>query len=366
MNSTVPEIPGVPAPVSAASTIIADASEAASPFAWLTATGAMFEGSDIASFGDPAAESRAALEGDILVPLADRRVLRARGADADAFLQGQLSNDLRELSARRAQLSSYSTPKGRVLALFVLLRRPDAIWLETQASVAAATLKRLRMFVLRSKLTLDDAGDEAVALGLSGPNAASILAEAGLPAPEIVWGCIDSGAITVVRRPGRDHARYTLHGSAHALADVWPRLAAKARPAGTPAWRLLDLLAGLPAIHPETSEQHVPQMLNLDQLEGISFGKGCYPGQEIVARLHYLGSLKRRLFVGHANAPAPARGTPVFAADGSSTQPVGDVLDHAANPDGSHVIQLVLQLSHRDAPLRLGAPDGPVLTLFPP
>ncbi|GAC1625311.1 MAG: folate-binding protein YgfZ [Nevskia sp.] len=335
------------------------------PFDGLQQSGARLDGRDIPDFGAAGAEAETALTADVVAPLADRAVIRARGAEVDAFLQGQLSNDVRELSLGRAQLTSYSTPKGRVLAVFTMIRRADAVWLETQADIATAICKRLRMFVLRSKLVLDEAGSEVAGLGLSGPNAAAILAGAGLPVPEILWGCAEAGALVIVKRPGAGHPRYTVHGPAAALAPLWADLAAKVRPVGSAAWRLLDILAGLPAIHADTGEQHVAQMLNLDQLEGISFAKGCYPGQEIVARLHYLGSLKRRMFAAYCAGPQVARGSSIYAADGATTQPVGDVLDSVPHPTRGQLVQLVLQISHREGSLRLGALDGPELQLIP-
>lgn len=317
----------------------------------------------IPALGEARFEAEAALARNIVAPLAHRTVIRAHGADVDSFLQGQLSNDIRELTPTRAQLSSYSNPKGRVLAVLALLRAGDAVLMETEAGIAAAILKRLRMFVLRSKVKLEITPNEDAALGLSGPTAASLLEQAGLPAPAIVWGCAEAAGVIVMRRPDGPFPRYSMHGSSQTLAALWPSLTSAAQPVGTQAWRLLDLLAGVPSIHADTSEQHVAQMLNLDQLDGISFVKGCYPGQEIIARLHYLGSLKRRLFVGHAAAGASvSRGMPVFAADGSS-QPVGDVLDVVPHPNGGSAVQLVLQLANRESPLRLGSVDGAELIL---
>ena len=138
-------------------------------FAWLAAAGASLGEDGLPDFGDRPAEAAAALSSDVIAPLADRGLIRVRGADRDAFLQGQLSNDLRQLSPERSLLASYSTPKGRVLAIFTALRTGDEIWLETSRSLLAPTLKRLKMFVMRSKLTLDDASAELIAIGLAGP-----------------------------------------------------------------------------------------------------------------------------------------------------------------------------------------------------
>ncbi|WP_295685149.1 hypothetical protein [uncultured Nevskia sp.] len=332
-------------------------------FDWLTLFGASIGSDDLPDFGDRHAEAAAALDADVIAPLADRGTIRVRGADRDAFLQGQLSSDIRELTPSRGQLASYSTPKGRVLAIFVSLRHGDDIWLETSRSVLAETLKRLRMFVMRSKVTLDDAGAEAISIGVAGPNADHVLEAAGLLVPSVLCLCAEVDGIVIMRRRGPQN-RYSLHGPAERLAALWPKLAAHARPVGTEAWRLTDILAGFPALHPETREQHVAQMMNIDQLDGISFTKGCYPGQEIVARLHYLGNLKRRMFIGRSSAATIARGAPVVIA-GSEGQSVGDVLDTALHPDGGQALLVVLQTSQQDSTaLRIGSADGPELALL--
>lgn len=331
-------------------------------FDWLAALGARLGNDGLPDFGDRRDEAAAVLAADVVAPLADRGTIRVTGADADAFLQGQFSADIRELTPTRGQLTSYSNPKGRVLAIFTAIRAGDQIWLETSRAVLGDTLKRLRMYVLRSKVKLDDAGAEVVSIGVAGPNADRVLAEAGLLVPSVLCLCAEVGGIVVMRRRG-ERNRYTLHGPAATLAALWPKLAAHARPVGTEAWRLTDILAGFPSLSAETREQHVAQMMNLDKLEGISFSKGCYPGQEIVARLHYLGNLKRRMYVGRTAADAVTRGAPVFVA--GSTAPVGDVLDAAVNADGGHAVLVVLQTAQAEAEdLRIGAPDGLPLTLI--
>lgn len=333
-------------------------------FDWLVEAGARFGEDGLPDFGDRRAEAAAALNADIVAPLADRGTIRVRGADADAFLQGQLSNDLRELTPTRGQFSSYSNPKGRVMALFASIRVGDQIWMETSRSLLADTLKRLKMFVLRSKVVLEDAGAEVIAVGVAGPNVDRMLEAAGLLVPSVLCLCAEVDGIVVMRRRGPQN-RYTLHGPADRLAALWPKLATQAKAVGTEAWRLTDILAGYPALHPETREQHVAQMMNLDTLEGVSFTKGCYPGQEIVARLHYLGNLKRRMFIARTPADDVSRGAPIVVADGAATA-VGDVLDHALHPDGGRALLVVLQTSQADArDLRLGSADGPAVTLLP-
>ncbi|WP_293372513.1 hypothetical protein [Nevskia sp.] len=332
-------------------------------FDWLSAVAAHCGADGLPDFGDRLGEAEAALSGDVIAPLADRGTIRVKGADADAFLQGQLSNDIRELTPTRGQLASYSNPKGRVLAIFAAIRVADEIWLETSRSLLASTLKRLKMFVMRSKVTIDDAGSEVISIGVAGPNADRVMEAAGLLVPSVLCLCAEIDGIVVMRRRGPQN-RYTLHGPAARLSALWPKLAAHAQPVGAEAWRLTDILAGYPALHPETAEQHVAQMINLDKLEGVSFTKGCYPGQEIVARLHYLGNLKRRMFVARTAAETVTRGEAIVLA-GSEGQAVGEVLDHALHPDSGRALLVVLHTSHADSTdLRIAAADGPSLALL--
>jgi tRNA-modifying protein YgfZ len=316
-----------------------------------------------AAHGDLAFDSAApALDQTIIVPLAHLGAFRAAGADCDSFLQNQLSNDVRELAAGRAQLNSYNSPKGRVLDVLTLRRDGDGVLLETRMETLPATLKRLRMFVLRSKVTLEDVSASHSALGLAGPQAEALLRQAGLPVPEQDWQYADGEGFTVLRRPG-NAPRFSLHAAPPQLETLWPKLAATARPAGTARWRLLDILAGLPAIRTQTADHFVAQMLNLDRLGGISFSKGCYPGQEIVARMHYLGNLKRRMFLGYTGAAEVPPGTAVHVA--GEAQAAGEVVESAPHPQRGHALLAVLQLGHAGGELRLGGADGAAVSVEP-
>lgn len=208
--------------------------------------------------------------------------LRASGADADVFLQGQLSNDLRRLTPELGQLSSYNSPKGRLLAVLHLQRDGQGTTrIELHRSVLEPVLKRLRMFVLRSKVTLDIEAEPA--FGLTGAGAAAFLRDRGLPAPAAPLACATANGVTVMRRLG-DVPRFSIRG-----AKDWTING------NEDDWKRADIEAGVPVIYPQTQDHFVPQWCNLDQLGGISFDKGCYTGQEIVARIHYLGEIKRRM-----------------------------------------------------------------------
>ncbi|MDB5977506.1 MAG: folate-binding protein [Nevskia sp.] len=331
-----------------------------SALAWLADEVPVVYADGEVAFGPMREEAAAALAATVISPLAHLGAIRVGGVEAESFLQNQLSNDVRELSAARVQLASYNSAKGRVLDLFALRREGDAILLETRRDTLPATLKRLRMFVLRSKVTLEDLGDGYCAFGLAGPDAATLLAQANLPLPAQDWDWLSADGVTVLRRPGIA-ARYSVHAPAEQLKTLWKRFSTQARPVGSAAWGLLDVLAALPAIHPQTADHFVAQMLNLDRLGAISFTKGCYPGQEIVARMHYLGNLKRRMFLCRVEAGEAAPGTPIHAADGDA-QAIGEVVVSAAHPEGGLTLLAVLQLSHAaDVQIRLGAADGAVL-----
>ncbi|HWU69529.1 MAG TPA: hypothetical protein VN046_11650 [Stenotrophobium sp.] len=283
--------------------------------------------------------------------------LRISGADADGFLQGQLCNDIGLLTPRRAQISAYNSPKGRMLAVFHLLRDDGAVLAEVDRGVLEPVLKRLRMFVLRSKVTLEDISAKTGALGLAGAAAPELLAQLELPAPAQALDCIrdEASGLIVVRRFG-ELPRYTLHGNSGAIAEMMTRLAPDAVAANPGDWPRQDILAGVPTVYPQTSDHFVPQMANLDLLGGISFSKGCYTGQEIVARLHYLGQLKRRMVICHCEATGVEPGTAVY--DGGEPQAVGEVVQSAPRGPGS-VIAIVLQLSHAGSTqLCLGQPQG--------
>lgn len=257
----------------------------------------------------------------IAVQLTQLALIEARGADAAAFLQGQLSNDVRKVTANLAQLSSFNSPKGRMLAVLHLLRRDDGFLLELQRSLLEATLKRLRMYVLRSKVTLAEVTDRAV-LGLAGADTAKVLGQLGLPAPAAPLECGWSGDVCVTRRIG-EVPRYTL--LAPASGDLWRRMQAHAAEVGLAPWKLLDIEAGVPTVYPETQDHFVAQMCNLDTLGGISFDKGCYTGQEVIARVHYRGAVKRHMTLQRLDGTSPAPGMKLES---------GEVVDAVAHPDG--------------------------------
>jgi len=206
--------------------------------------------------------------------------LRFTGPDSLSFLQGQVSNDTHRLTENRSLFAAYSSPQGRVLALMHLLPHSSGVVAILPRELILPTLEALRRFVLRSKVKIEDAGESLSVAGLH---------DAGRPRSEGYTETDGIGVAGVNRDPGR----YWVIGAAEKLAEH--RLGGDEFPLERD-WRLADIRAGLPQIYLSTREAFVAQMLNLDLLDGISFSKGCYTGQEIIARTQHLGRIKRRLY----------------------------------------------------------------------
>lgn len=301
-----------------------------------------------------------------LVDLSHLGLIAVDGPDAREFLQGQLTNDVRELSDRHTQLSGYCSPKGRMLANFRLLRLGETIYLQLPRSQVEATLKRLQMFVLRSRARLRDASDDLVAIGVAGDGALARVAGACGVLPELDNGLARAGDLALVRIPGNP-ARFQILGPVDAVKALWSRLAEGAALAGPDRWRLLDIRAGLPSIYPETRETLVPQMANMHLIDGVSFTKGCYTGQEVVARMQHLGKLKRRMYRAEVETATPPRpGEELFSPDSHSGQGTGLVVDAQESAPGRYELLAVVEVESAEQDhVQLGR-DGPHLTLHAP
>lgn len=310
----------------------------------------------------PTLGARAARGDVILADLSHAGLIRVEGADAVPFLQGQLSTDIEQLTPDVCQLSSWNNAKGRVVTLLHLFRLDDAIYLALPQALSAPVLKRLSAYVLRSKVKLTDATDTLARFGVAGPGAETLLTATGLTVPAEAWGVTQHGGVEVIRLYG-DVPRYTVKAKVDSLIGLWERLESQGvRPADDDAWALAKILAGEPSVFPETSERFVAQMLDLDKLGAVDFKKGCYIGQEVIARSHYRGGVKRHLVRADCEAAVPPRpGMEIKTSDG---EPAAEVVDARRDTAGVWQMLLVLQddkldseLVHGGAPVRaLGNP----------
>ncbi len=276
-------------------------------------------------------------------PLDHLGVIRAQGEEAAKFLHGQLTQDMVLLPDGQARLAAYCSPKGRVLASFVVVKRSaNDIVLVCHRSLLAATLKRLAMFVMRAKVQLSDATADFNIFGLAG---SAQIQPTGLP-----WSScsLDTGASVVQLYPCGKTGRQllvTLQGAAEPPSG--PTLEDR-------IWAWSEIMGGVATVEAATSELFVPQMINFESVGGVNFKKGCYPGQEVVARSQFRGTLKRRTFLATTDQALLRAGQEIFAGD-DMEQPVGIVVQSAAQPllETGCVALLCLQTAADMANLRV-------------
>ncbi|MEI2418298.1 folate-binding protein [Orrella sp. JC864] len=303
-----------------------------------------------------------------IAPLPAHAVISASGADALAFLHGQLTNDVIGLGPQAARLGGYCTAKGRLLASMVYWHaqpaqdgQPPTVLMLVRRDLAEALLKRLRMFVLRAKVVLALTDLQVHGVQAAGDAARQALRDALQALPgQAPWQRTELPGGTWIAAPaaGSGVSRWwwiASPGQAQAGAAL-PLPAAPAQ-----AWHEADIAAGLPWIGAPTQDLFIPQTVNLDLIEGVSFNKGCYPGQEVVARSHYRGTVKRRMGYGRLAAGAQAAlqaGTDIYQA-GQPDEPCGRVVDAA----GDALLFEAPLPAQQDADLRLGAADGPAIAV---
>lgn len=300
------------------------------------------------------------LTGDTICDLSNEALVRVDGDEAQAFLQNQLTNDLASIDQEQSMLAGYCNPKGRLICIFRLWRDGDGFILQLPADIQETSVERLRKYILRAKVKLSN--DPTMAsFGVCGKTAAKGLEQLVGTLPHRDNALIRSSDIFVVRVSGNGRPRFQVVGPVESCIETWGKLKWHATVMGSWTWARLDIIAGLPNITTNTSEAFVPQMVNLDLLSGVSFRKGCYPGQEIVARMHYLGNLKQRMArfrIDDDRRPLP--GDRVYTKGNAS--PAGTVVDAQPGTGGDWDLLAVVRIADltREA-LCLKNENGPVL-----
>lgn len=301
---------------------------------FLATHGARFDQQGLAAFPVPAGSSNAHL-----ADLGHMGLIAVEGRDAASFLQSQLTSDVAALEPDAWQWSGYCNAKGRLLGTLRLVHIGDGFLAELPSGIAADLVERLRKFVLRAKVTFTARGETLSGIGLGGSHMAGILTDwLGHPPPAAGHADSLEGGILLGAGPDRWH----LYLDTDRAIAAWERLSTRATPISTRAWARLDLDDGIPWIVPETQALFVPQMVDFELLGGISFTKGCYPGQEIVARSQYLGAVKRRLHLARTSMEM-APGAPL-ASPALPGQTVGNVVSSAPAGDASFHTLAVIDL----------------------
>lgn len=273
----------------------------------------------------PAEEQVQRQEREFVCELSYLTFLRAQGAEAIDFLHGQLTNDLEHLPKDNSQRSGYCTPKGRLLCIFRIHHDNESLLLQAHQDVIASTVQRLRKYIMRTKVELGI--DESISsFGVVGQECSITLQKIVGFLPAEKDACSSGQGISIICHSATNPARYQVIGRAPVLKPLWQTMSDSLPKLGSWAWASMDIEQGLATIFVNTSEQFVPQMVNMDITNAVNFDKGCYPGQEIVARMHYLGKLKTRMILGYVDtASPPLPGDKLYTVD--NEQSIGMVVD---------------------------------------
>ena len=314
---------------------------------YLLSQDAIFENNQIVTFPESENENFHS-DKSYICDLSDYGLIKASGEDAQNFLHGQFTNDLNQVTTTTSQLSSYCNPKGRMLSIFRIYKRDDDYFLLMSKSVIEATLKKLTMFKLMAKVDLVEVSDDFVVLGLAGPGTKSLLKENNISFPEKIDDTIQQNHFTSIRYPS-ETIRLLFISSPEEAISIWGKFADEVIRTNSSIWNLHDIHAGIPQITSEIFEAFTPQMVNLDLIGGVNFQKGCYPGQEVVARTHYLGKPNRRMYrisINTNNLPKP--GDNIFS-KASGEQSVGKIVTAQYDSDQSCEALAVLRTEKENA-----------------
>jgi len=308
------------------------------------------------------ADLLAARDGTIACDLSHNALLEIAGDDATAFLHGQFTNDVESLPVGAAQWNGWCSAKGRLLATFLLVRTETGYLMMLPATIAPGVAKRLGMFVLRSRVKIRDVSADLARIGLAGKVAASVAARHWGHTPDPMRSVESKGSRCVAL----DASRFVVLAPMADAQEALEVFSENVTRAGAEAWEWTMIAAGVPTIVTETQEAFVPQMANLELIGGVSFKKGCYPGQEIVARTQYRGILKRRMALAHIGADAATKPAPGMAVYSTAfgEQAAGEIANAAPAPEGGTDFLVVAQVeSLRQRDLHLDSASGPAIEI---
>ena len=292
----------------------------------------------------------------------DIGLILVNGEDASEFLQNQLSNDIALIDETRFQLSSYSTPKGRMLGVFQVLQISNGYILVTTRTMVLPLMERLYHFIVHSRVQLADASDHFARFVIQ-TNQSEIIDHPWLAKTPNASFQNDSVISLQFARLNEQHRYLILCLSAEEAIKLWQQLSASLQIASFKAWHLAEIKSGVPVIYPSTAEEFVLQMANLNVLGGVSFQKGCYPGQEIVARMQYLGKLKRRMFLAELETrQLPSPGDDLVVAGKDVVDGSGKIVDAQFDQNGLCHCLYIAQIAKAEAGSLqlLNQPDAPI------
>ena len=295
----------------------------------------------------------------MLFDLSDQGLIKVSGEDAESFLQNQLTNDIRNVTETTHQASAWCSPKGRIIANFQIFMHDGSYFLTVSADLIEHIIKKLRMYVMMSKVTVEDVTDSMIHFGYAG-NLQTIIEGA----PSTPNQTLQYNNLTILQLADNE-PRYEVFGDSSYISDakqLWKQCATNAVAVDNNGWSYLNIVAGLPNISEASSEAWVPQMVNYIAIGGVDFKKGCYPGQEIVARLNYLGKTKRRMYRLKIDTDQlPATGDAIAS---DSDKEAGKILNAAFNSNGNIEALAVMKIEETGSELTLADNTGATITLL--
>jgi hypothetical protein len=317
--------------------------------AFLSENNAVFNDEELVSFGNPEFKQLNSAQGLLLSNPSDRALIKVTGEDAESFLQNQLTNDIRSVIETHHQASAWCSPKGRIIANFRIFKRSDAYYLALSADLLEHVMKKLRMYVMMSKVTLEDVTDTIVNFSFAGEGADQYLEE--ITGTEIAPGeALQYKSLSILRYPG-SLVRFDIFGEVDDAKSLWLQCKQHAIPVSGMGARYMDIVSGNPEITAANSEAWIPQMVNYIEVGGVDFKKGCYPGQEVVARLNYLGKTKRRMYHIQIDTDVlPEVGTVIKS---ETEADAGKILNAVINADGKAEALAVLKIAEVNNALAL-------------
>lgn len=296
-----------------------------------------------------------------IIPLLHNRVISIIGPEAEKFLQGQLSCDMRDTSQLGSRLGAHCNIKGGMLALYRVMAVEGGFWLRTHQDMLEGGLKNLKKYIMFSKAEAEDQSDHIVGFGLMGPGASTLVEKLFDKVPSETDKAIHAGKKVAIKVPGD---RYELWLPACEAAEAFEQLTRFAPLGTTKAWVLEEIKAGIPDLRSATLEAFIPQMTNLQALKGVSFSKGCYTGQEIVTRLQHRGKLTKPMYLAQLKTDTlPQAGDQLHSAEKSN---VGQVV--LAAPSGEQEVTLLAVINKTqvdEGSIHLQSSQGPLLEMLP-
>ncbi len=304
---------------------------------------------------------------DIICDLSPFSVLVIAGDDATSFMQGQFTNDVYAVNEENSQLSAICNNKGRMIANFRLFKHQQNYFLSLKSDLVEQSIRHLQHYILRAHVAIQDVSEQLIHIGISGDHATELLS----PFIKNINPEIDSVSFNenyiVIRVASLDSIkkpRYEIFCSFEHATTLWQKVSEQAEVVNSSSWDYLNIQAGIPFIDANSSEEFVPQMANMELINGVSFTKGCFTGQEIIARMHYLGKLKKRCYKINIDTNIkPETGDKLFAENARAGQNTGAIVSVEKNPESGYDALAVIQIADSESKLLLNDTNGPVVTV---